>query len=178
MGLEKGMIQIYTGEGKGKSTAAIGQGIRSAGNGLKVIMIQFLKNEETGELKVLEKLNDNFKVVRMETVKGFFWNMSEEEKEALKSEVQQELRYAAQTLKNHECDVLVLDEIFGALKNKLVSEEEILNLLEERNRDTEVILTGRNAPERIIEKADLVTEMRNIKHYYTNGVMARKGIEY
>ncbi|MEQ8156325.1 MAG: cob(I)yrinic acid a,c-diamide adenosyltransferase [Clostridiaceae bacterium] len=178
MGLEKGMVQIYTGEGKGKSTAAIGQGIRSAGNGLKVIMIQFLKSRETGELKILEKLNDNFKVIRMETSKGFFWNMSEEEKEVLKNEVQQELRYAAQTLKNDECDVLILDEIFGALKNKLISEEEILNLLEGKNSDTEVILTGRNAPERIIEKADLVTEMKNIKHYYTNGVMARKGIEY
>ncbi|MBL4931097.1 cob(I)yrinic acid a,c-diamide adenosyltransferase [Clostridium paridis] len=178
MKLEKGMIQIYTGNGKGKSTSAIGQGIRAAGNGLNVIMIQFLKSNETGELKILGNLVENFKVIRMESKKDFVWNLNKEQIEELKIEIKTEYNYALELLKNDECDVLILDEAFGVLNNGFLNENDIINLFENKRNETEIILTGRNAPQSIIERADLVTEMVEIKHYFSKGVSARKGIEF
>ncbi|MDD7794017.1 cob(I)yrinic acid a,c-diamide adenosyltransferase [Clostridium sp. 'White wine YQ'] len=178
MKLENGMIQIYTGNGKGKSTAAIGQGIRAAGNGLNVIMIQFLKSNETGELKILGNLVENFKLIRMESRKDFVWNLNKEQIEELKIEINNEYNYALELLKNNECDVLILDEIFGVLKNGFLNESDIINLFENKRNETEIILTGRNAPQSIIERADLVTEMVEVKHYFSKGVSARKGIEF
>jgi ATP:corrinoid adenosyltransferase len=178
MKLEKGMIQIYTGDGKGKSTAAIGQGIRAAGNGLNVVMIQFLKSNETGELKILGNLVENFKVIRMESKKDFVWNLDKEQIEELKNEINNEYNYAIELLKNDKCDVLILDEILGVLKNGFLSENDIINLFENKMNETEIIITGRNAPQSIIERADLVTEMVEVKHYFSRGVSARKGIEY
>lgn len=178
MKLDKGMIQIYTGNGKGKTTAAIGQGIRAFGNGLKVIMIQFLKSNDTGELKVLKNLGENFKLVRLESKRGFVWTLNEDEKSELKKEINQEYDFAKKILDNSECDVLILDEIMGVLKNEFLTVEQVLNLFKVKRDSVELILTGRNVPKEILEKADLVTEMKEVKHYFSKGVNARKGIEY
>lgn len=178
MKLDKGMIQVYTGNGKGKTTAAIGQGIRAFGNGLKVIMVQFLKSNNTGELKVLEGLGDNFKVIRLEKKRGFVWTLSNEEIDELKNEIIEEFEYVKKVLREDMCDVLILDEVMGVLKNEFLSEDDILELFTLKKENIEMIMTGRNVPERIASSVDLITEMKEVKHYFSKGINARKGIEY
>ncbi|WP_315108204.1 cob(I)yrinic acid a,c-diamide adenosyltransferase [Clostridium intestinale] len=178
MKLDKGMIQVYTGDGKGKTTAAIGQGIRAYGNGLKIVMIQFLKSNETGELNVLKNLGENFKLVRLEKKRGFVWTLKAEEIEELKKEVIEEYNYAKEVLANDLCDVLILDEVMGVLKNNFLSEDDVLELIKSKQNHVEVILTGRNVPEKVAGYADLITEMKEVKHYFSKGVNARRGIEY
>lgn len=178
MKLEKGLIQIYTGNGKGKTTAAIGQGIRAYGNGLKVTMLQFLKGGYTGELKTIEELGDNFKIYRFETKKDFFWNLDDEQKEVLRKEIRDGYNFILERIKKNDTDLLIIDEVMGVLKNKLLTEDEVLYILENKPKNMEIIMTGRDVPERIKEKANLITEMKMIKHYFEDGVGSRKGIEY
>lgn len=176
--IKEGYVQIYTGDGKGKTTAAIGLGIRAAGNDMVVYMVQFLKNRKSGEIKSINKLGSNFKVYNFEKEKGFFWTLNEEEKKELKYEINETYKFCIETIKNNRCDILILDEIMGALTNKLLNEQQIIDLIEIKPRTMEIIMTGRNVPEAIINKADLVTEMKEIKHYFNKGVPAREGIEY
>ena len=176
--LEIGYVQVYTGNGKGKTTAAVGQAIRSAGNGLKVYMLQFLKTGETGELEIAKLLGDKFQIFRFQTQEGFFWNLNDEEKAVLQTEVNTAYDFAMEVVKNAKCDVFILDEIMGVLSNKLLTEEQIINLIDNKPINMELILTGRNASDSIINKADLVTNMEKVKHYIDNGIYAREGIEY
>lgn len=178
MKLEKGLIQIYTGNGKGKTTAAIGQGIRAYGNGLKVTMLQFLKGGHTGELKTIEELGDNFKIYRFESKKDFFWNLDDEQKEVLRKEIKEGYNFILERIKKNDTDLLIIDEVMGVLKNKLLTEEEVLYIMENKPENMEIIMTGRDVPEKIKGKADLITEMKMIKHYFEKGVPSRKGIEY
>lgn len=177
-GLKKGYIQIYTGDGKGKTTAAVGLGVRAAGNGLKVIMVQFLKGGHSGELESAKLLEPNFKIVRFEKNRGFFYKLSEAEKKELYDEVQEAYNYCVSVMLEKKCDILILDEIMGTLSNGLVTEEQVLHLMEIKPDNIELVLTGRNVPDKIISKADLVTEMKMIKHYMDKGIAGRKGIEY
>lgn len=177
MKLEKGLIQIYTGDGKGKTTAALGQGIRSAGNGLKVYMVQFLKTYETGELKIIDQI-DNFSVFRFESKKDFFWNLNDEQKKLLKKETDNAIKFISKTLSERECDVLILDEVFGSLKNKMIDKDELISILKNKPESVEVVLTGRDAPEEIMELADYVSEINMVKHPFEKGINSRKGIEY
>lgn len=176
--LDKGYVQVYTGNGKGKTTAAIGLAVRAAGDGMKVYMIQFLKGRRTGELNSAKILAPNFEIYRFENPKGFFWTLSDKEKEELKREITEGYKFAEKVLKDRECDILILDEIMGVLNNKLLSEKEIISLIDKKPENMELILTGRNVPKEIINRADLVTEMKDIKHYFEKGVGAREGIEY
>lgn len=178
MKLNEGFVQIYTGNGKGKTTAAIGQGIRAYGNGLKVIMVQFLKSCKTGELNTVDELSDNFEIFRFEKRRGFVWTLSEEEKLEVKKEVKVAYDFILDVIENYKCDMLIIDEIMGVLKNKFLSVEDVLELIRKKPKNMEIIMTGRNVPEEIIEKANLVTEMKEIKHYYKEGVPARKGVEF
>lgn len=178
MKLNEGFVQIYTGNGKGKTTAAIGQGIRAYGNGLKVIMVQFLKSGKTGELNTVDELSDNFEIFRFEKRRGFVWTLSEEEKLEVKKEVKVAYDFILDVIENCKCDMLIIDEIMGVLKNKFLSVEDVLELIRKKPKNMEIIMTGRNVPEEIIEKANLVTEMKEIKHYYKEGVPARKGVEF
>lgn len=176
--LEKGYTQIYTGNGKGKTTAAMGLGFRACGDGMTVHVVQFLKSFKTGELTSAKALGENFKIYRFETPKGFTWQLSNEEKKLLQEEIKKEYDFAMEELLNRACDVLILDEIMGALNAGFIKEDEILKLMDTKPSDMELVLTGRNVPEKVLEKADLVTEMKEIKHYYKQGVNARKGIEF
>lgn len=176
-GLEKGLIQVYTGTGKGKTTAALGQGLRAAGRGFRVYMIQFLKNQFTGELQSTKLLEPNFNIFRFESPKGFFWTLKDEEKMLLKEEIREALAFANHAVTNNECDILILDEIMAVMKNGLVEEESIMSLLKNRPNNIEVILTGRDAPKWLIDEAHLVTEMNCIKHPLNCGMQAREGIE-
>ena len=178
MKLEKGLVQIYTGEGKGKTTAAIGQGIRAYGNGLKVYMLQFLKGGKTGELKTIDELGDNFKIFRFEKPKDFTWNLTDEEKEDLRLEIREGYNFILDVIKENKCDVLIIDEVMAVLSNKFLSVEEVTYIIDNKPETMELILTGRNVPKEILEKSNLVTEMKCIKHYFSEGVPAREGIEY
>lgn len=177
MKLSRGLIQVYTGDGKGKTTAALGQGLRSCGRGLKVCMVQFLKGGDTGELHSVEKLQPLFNIYRFEKKRGFFWQLNDQEKKELKEDIDKGVEFIKKVIKNNECDVLIIDELLGVLGNKLLEVEEVIDILKSKPETMEVIITGRNAPQRIIDMADLVTEMKEIKHYFRSGIPARDGIE-
>ena len=113
--LERGYVQIYTGDGKGKTTAAIGQAIRSVGNGLKVYMLQFLKTGETGELEIAKVLGEKFQIFRFQTQEGFFWNLNDKEKAIVQTQVNKSYDFAIEVIKNNRCDVFILDEIISLI---------------------------------------------------------------
>ncbi len=176
--MKNGIIEVYTGDGKGKTTAAVGLGIRAVGDGFKVAMIQFLKATPTGELKSLEKFAGNFKVYRFEESKKFFWEANDEEKELMKRCEHRAFDFAKELCRNGDVDIIILDEIMLALYNKLLSVEEVCDFLKNKPENVELILTGRYAPQQILDAADLVTEMKMIKHPFEKGLPARKGIEF
>jgi cob(I)alamin adenosyltransferase len=173
--LEKGLVQVYTGNGKGKTTAAFGLALRAVGRGLKVYVIQFIKGGfDYGELYVVDKL-PNLKL------KAFGRGKFVTEKPAGKEDVElaeEALTLAEEVVKSGEYDIVILDEINVALNLKLIKTEKVLELIKNKPKHVELILTGRYAPNEIIEAADLVTEMKEVKHPYNKGIQARKGIEY
>lgn len=175
--LKKGLVQVYTGNGKGKTTAALGQAFRSVGRGLKVCMIQFLKGIPSGELNSVKRLEPDFQIYRFEKDRGFFWTLSDEEKQEVQKEVATAFEFAKKLLAEGKCDILILDEIMAVLQNNLLSVDDVCDLIRNKPEHVELILTGRNAHPEIVEMADLVTEMREIKHYFDKGMPARKGIE-
>ena len=172
--LKKGFIQVYTGDGKGKTTAALGLAIRAAGAGFSVRIVQFMKGQAYSELKALERFSDFLEIQQTGGAKCI---RKEDVTEGDRAEACRGLDLASKYLQDESVDVLILDEILVAHWFDLVSLEEILSLLEGKREDLELVLTGRRAPQEVIEKADLVTEMREVKHYYQQGVPARKGIE-
>lgn len=172
--LEQGLVQIYTGEGKGKTTAALGLALRALGRGLNVFMLQFLKGEDTGELHAGRLFGDKF-VIRQTGLKGFIRRGKVDPADV--HQAKEALKVAGDILSRGEYDLVILDEINVALYFELISLNEVVQLLKGRALHVEVVLTGRYAPPELIEMADLVTEMKNIKHYYHAGVAAREGIE-
>ena len=176
--MKKGLIQVYCGNGKGKTTAAIGQGIRATGHGYKVIMIQFLKGRPTGELETLKRLEPEFKVFKFEKQTKFIFEMDEEQKKDLQSDIRNALNFARKVLDTRECDVLILDEILGVVENELLEEEELIKIINNKSEHIELILTGRVVPERIKSLADYISTIEETAHPFYKGVAARKGIEY
>lgn len=173
--LERGLVQVYTGNGKGKTTAAFGLALRAVGRGLKVYIIQFIKGGfDYGELYVVDKLpNLTLKVFG----RGKFVIVKPPEKEDVKL-AEKAFQLAKEVVANGEYDIVVLDEINVALNLKLISLEEVLKLIKNKPKHVELVLTGRYAPDEIIDAADLVTEMKEVKHPFNKGYKARKGIEY
>jgi len=175
MGLKLGTIQVYTGNGKGKTTAAIGQAIRAIGHGLNVIIIQFMKGEiNYGEVIMAKELR-NFTIEQ--------WGRKEfvSKKNPLQIDIQlaqKALKRAKEVIMNKQYDIVVLDEINVAIDYNLIEEEEVITLLKTKPKEVEIILTGRGATPRIIEIADMVSEVKEVKHHYQKGVKAREGIEY
>jgi cob(I)alamin adenosyltransferase len=176
--MEKGYVQIYTGHGKGKTTAALGLGLRAVGEGLSVVMVQFLKGTHTSELNSIATFGEAFQVKRIGEHKKFFWTLSAEEKQVYKEQVQREFDTIKTMTLGGKYDVVILDEVLGALSNEMVSVEQLLELIELKPLHIELVLTGRDAPQAIIERGDVVTEMKMIKHYYQQGVQSRRGIEF
>lgn len=169
------MIQVYTGDGKGKTTAAIGQGIRALGHKFRVIMIQFMKGDETyGEIKALNKLR-NFKVVQFGlptfVQKG---NPSKKDLEL----AQKAMKFTTAILKQKKYQMVILDEINVAIDYGLVKLTDVLELIKNCPKNIELVLTGRYAPKQLIEQVDLVSEIKEIKHPYQKGFVSRKGIDY
>jgi len=169
--MKKGYVQVYTGNGKGKTTAAIGLSVRAAGAGLKVSFIQFVKGQYTSEIKSFEKLGVEFyQGGRQEFIIG---SPKKEDIEAAENT----LELARKKVVSGEYDVVILDEVNVAIYLGLVKEEEILKLIKEKSPSTELVLTGRYATDNVMKVADLVTEMKEIKHYFNAGVQERIGIE-
>ncbi|MFT9056488.1 MAG: cob(I)yrinic acid a,c-diamide adenosyltransferase [Ethanoligenens sp.] len=170
---EKGLIHIYTGNGKGKTTAAMGLACRAAGAGLRVLIAQFLKGRDTGELVSLKTLG--IPVMRTD-VKKFIPYMDAAERANCKASQEHCFREACAQMGNF--DLVILDEIIGATAAGMIELDELLNCVKSKPSQTELVLTGRNAPQALIDCADYVSEIQCIKHPYENGVQARKGIEF
>ncbi|MBS9775757.1 MAG: cob(I)yrinic acid a,c-diamide adenosyltransferase [Fusobacterium sp.] len=172
--MEKGYVQIYTGNGKGKTTAALGLITRAVGNNFKIFLCQFMKGTDYGELYTIK----NFETVTHERYgRGAFIRKKEFVTEEDINLARKGYESLKEKLFSGAYDIVVADEILGTLKFDLITVDEIKFLIENKSENTEFILTGRNAPEELIEIADLVTEMKEIKHYFKKGVYARKGIE-
>jgi cob(I)alamin adenosyltransferase len=174
--MKKGLIHIYTGNGKGKTTAAVGLTIRAVGRGMKVLFIQCLKSTKSGEIEFMNK-NDDIEVYRSKDIKGFIWDMNDEQKKHLKKTTQEAFKYFKDNLQNEKWDMIVFDEVMGAISNDLISTVELINVLINKPDKIEIVLTGRNAPKELINLADYVSEINPIKHPAENGIPARKGIE-
>jgi len=179
--LEKGLVQIYTGKGKGKTTAAIGLAVRAAGAGNKVLICQFLKPSslKLGERKALAALSDNITIESPNAE----WDMQKsledaETVAAVKEAISNALKDVAAAAKNKSYDCIVLDEIVFCLSKGLAELDDIKKIVVEKDDGVEVVMTGRGASDELIELADLVTEMKNIKHPFAKGINARRGIEY
>ncbi|MCX7921722.1 MAG: cob(I)yrinic acid a,c-diamide adenosyltransferase [Clostridia bacterium] len=173
----KGLVHIYTGDGKGKTTAALGLGIRAYGRGFKVIMFQFLKGSQSGEMKTIEKLSPEFELRRGKEVKKFTWNMSEEELQEVKKNSNELFNSAVEAAQSGKWDLLILDEIMGAMSTGLVDVKDVADLIKNKPGSLEVVMTGRNAPDELTELADYVSEIKAVKHPFNKGIPAREGIE-
>jgi cob(I)alamin adenosyltransferase len=169
----KGYIHIYTGDGKGKTTAAIGLAIRAAGYGMKTYIGQFMKGQHYGELTALR----DHPCITIEQYGDVECVHREEITQKHIDQAQQGLEQARKAMHSHQYDIIILDEINVAVWFDLILTEDVLELLNDRPENVEVILTGRRAPEAFLEMADLVSDVKEIKHYYNRGVKARTGIE-
>lgn len=169
----KGKVHVYTGDGKGKTTAALGLSIRAAGAGLRVFIAQFIKSDEYSEIKALKRFSDLITVEQF-GLGGFIGgNPSSGDIEA----AQKGIARVKEIISSGKYDVVVLDEANIAVKYKLFSEQDLLDIIDAKSKYIELVITGRDAAAKIIEKADLVTQMKAVKHYFQNGVEARVGIE-
>lgn len=177
MSESRGLVIVHTGNGKGKTTAALGMGMRSWGQGLKVLVIQFIKGNCTyGELKTIEKLGPNFVIRQMG--EGFVDGLRDNTLEGHRSAAAKALQTAAAEIATGKWDLIILDEINYAIKYRLVPAGAVVALIDKKPPSLHLVLTGREASPEIIERADLVTEMREIKHPYEKGIKAQKGIEF
>ncbi|MBU1054717.1 MAG: cob(I)yrinic acid a,c-diamide adenosyltransferase [Proteobacteria bacterium] len=169
----RGYIQVYTGNGKGKTTAALGLSIRAAGAGLKVYIAQFIKMGLYSEIKALEKFSGQITVEQFGLGRFIKGKPSKEDIEAAHKGIAK----IKNLMNSSKYDIIVLEEANSASSCGVISVEDILDIIALKPDNVELVITGRGADPKVIEKADLVTEMKEIKHYYNNGVQARVGIE-
>jgi len=175
-----GKVQVYTGNGKGKTTAAIGLTVRALGHGKKVLFVSLMKGYSYvyGEEKVFSALESaGFPIVHRKFGTDYFVDPNDPDEKSIE-EARKGLEFVLDMMKKEKFDIVVVDEINVAVHFNLLSLDDVKKLIEEKPEDTELILTGRYAAEEIKEMADLVTEMCEIKHYFRDGVPAREGIEY
>jgi cob(I)alamin adenosyltransferase len=173
--LKKGYVQVYTGNGKGKTSAAIGVAVRAAGNGFKSLIVQFMKEYPYSELESLNKLNE-WITVKQFGKDDFVYKKETPPPEDVKI-AKSAIEFVKNQMINNDYDIIVLDEIIVSVYFGLLKINEVVELIKSKPVEIELILTGRYCPAEIIELADLVTEMKEIKHYYSSGVLSRKGID-
>lgn len=173
-----GLVIVNTGDGKGKTTAALGTALRACGYGLRVIMIQFIKGPwKSGEHVSAARLAPELEIIR--AGRGFYKIMGDRLPEEVHRQAAAEgLRLAAEKLDSGACDVLILDEIHNAVSDGLLAVEDLLSLIDRKPPLMHLILTGRNAHPDVLERAHMVTEMREVKHPYRQGILAQKGIDF
>ena len=168
-----GYIQLYTGDGKGKTTAALGLALRAAGHGFRTYIGQFMKGQPYGELDALTALPQ----ITLEQYGDIHCVRKEEVTDHHRRQARQGLAKVREAMRSGQYTLVILDEVLVTLWFGLLTLEEVIHVIDDKPRDVELVLTGRKAPPELIERADLVTEMTNIKHYYDSGVPARDGIE-
>lgn len=174
--VKNGLIHLYYGDGKGKTTAALGLTIRALGSGFRVVFVQFLKNQATGELSILDGL-PNVTVLRGKEGAGFSFTMTEEEKEKTKLLHTENLKAAIELAASGNCDMLVLDEAVGAYGRDLIDRTLLEAFAKNKPEQLELIMTGRNPAQWMFDCADYVSEIKKGKHPYDKGIPARTGIE-
>lgn len=173
----RGCIHIYCGEGKGKTSAALGLAVRAAGRGRRVLVVRFLKSEDSGEVPVLRCI-PGIEVVPCDRTFGFVFRMTGEQKEEAAAYYRERLENACREAVQGSYDVLVLDELMASCRYGMVDESDVIRFLREKPEKLEVVMTGRDPSEKLVELADYVSEIRMVKHPFTKGIPARKGIEY
>ncbi|MBN2313717.1 MAG: cob(I)yrinic acid a,c-diamide adenosyltransferase [Sedimentisphaerales bacterium] len=171
--LSAGYVHVYTGDGKGKTTAAIGLAIRAAGAGLRVLFTQFIKGSASSEIDALKMFSDQITVRQYGRGRFIRDDSSSEDRDAAENG----LAEIEQALSEEDYDMIVLDEANMAIQCHLFSIDRLINLIVSKPPDVEMVITGRNAHPSLLDYADVVTEMKEIKHYYHKGIMARVGIE-
>lgn len=174
--MEQAQIHLYCGDGKGKTTAAVGLAVRAAGAGRQVLFVQFMKGRRSSELAVLEKI-PGIRVRLFANDFGFSWQLSEEQRKVLCRAHNVLLAGAAKEVRQGRIDLLVLDEALSAWNTGLLEREALLGLLDDQ-RQTEVVLTGRDPAPELVDRADYLTRMSAERHPYERGLAARRGIEY
>ena len=171
--LDRGFVHVYTGDGKGKTSAAVGLAIRALGSGLRVAVAQFMKTADSGECRILEKLDGHIHLAHFGS--GCFIRGIPEDKDILRA--RQGYRAIQQMIDSRRFDLVILDEVNMAVCCGLLTVDSLLEVIRCKPIELELVITGRYAHPRIIEAADLVTEMVEVKHYYRQGVQARPGID-
>lgn len=171
------MNHIYMGEGKGKTTAAVGLAVRCAGHGRRVLFSQFLKPATSGELEVLSEM-EYMQLLVCPAYGGFTWQMSDEDKQDMRSVYERYLWDIVRVILQGNFRMLIMDEIIGACSAGLVDEDYLWECLEQLPDDLEIVMTGRYPSDRMLEWADYITEMKKVRHPFDQGVEARKGIEF
>lgn len=175
--MAKGLIHIYTGEGKGKTTAAFGLAMRAAGHDKKVLIMQFLKSikKDSGEIALAKKFN--IKVIKFKEQTSPLFD-SKVKLSELRMSIKKAINVSVKEIKSNSYDLIIMDEFNTLLSNGFATIEDVNNLLEVKPERLELVFTGRGAPKELIKIADYVTEMKMIKHPFNSGVKARKGIEF
>jgi cob(I)alamin adenosyltransferase len=176
----RGLVIVYTGNGKGKTTAALGLAVRAAGNGFRVLFLQFIKGQwKTGESQAVRALAPNIELVRMG--KGFTIERLRDKRIPMEEHEQaaaDAFARAGEVVRSNAYDMVVLDELLGSIKAGLVPLDDVLQLIRDKPPTLHLVMTGRGAPQALIDAADLVTEMTPIKHPYDQGIKAQRGIEF
>lgn len=174
--MEKGLVHVYFGDGKGKTTAALGLGLRASGRGFRVLAVPFLKGSGSGEIRAAAQLPD-FRMILGPDRIPFFYQMSREEQNQYKEQARAMFLEARNKAMEGKTDLLILDEVLDAISCGILETEEVAEFLKHRPQGLEVVLTGRNPPREILDLADYITEMRKLRHPYDSGTAARPGIE-
>lgn len=172
-----GLIHVYCGDGKGKTTCALGLALRAAGAKMNVVIIQFLKGSDTSELQSIKNIPE-IKVLRNAEDYGFVSNMTPAQLETIKQMHNDNLNIALRLIETEKCDLLILDELTYVYDMKLIDTEKIDSLIKNKPENLELVITGRNPSSVFIDNADYITEMKALKHPFDKGIHARKGIEF
>ena len=172
----RGLVHVYCGEGKGKTTAAIGLGMRSAGRGRKVLLVRFLKTNDSGELVSIPQVQ-GFDILDREPVKGFVGQMTEDDRACTARVERQLFETAVDRVQDRSYALLILDEAIGAMGYGILPVTSVLEFLVRRPPELEVVLTGRNPPQELLDVADYISEIRCVRHPFQRGIPARIGIE-
>ncbi len=174
--MEKGLMHIYHGDGKGKTTAAIGLAVRAAGAGMRVSFVQFMKDGTSAELDVLKKI-EKVEVYAIKNTFGFTWNMRDEDRIKLRMHNDRAMRAIIKAVKEEIYQLVIVDEMMSAYQGGFVDKSSVHELVQLCKGTTELVFTGRNPAKELLGKADYITEMRNERHPYERGISARVGIE-
>ncbi|MDD3360683.1 MAG: cob(I)yrinic acid a,c-diamide adenosyltransferase [Hespellia sp.] len=175
--MAQGLIHIYCGEGKGKTTAAIGLAVRAAGRGMKVLFTRFLKTEDSGELRILDQIPE-IEVVHMERSFGFYRTLTEQEQVEVKAMYHTLWNRIERGMQRGQYRLLVMDELMAAYQYGIVDREAVVNFLKNKPKELEVVMTGRNPAQELMELADYISDIRKEKHPFDRNILAREGIEF